>query len=118
MTTTADCLHCGAPIPPKSATGGRPRLYCGEKCRQLAYLARLRERAKCPLDTLALTHLSTVGERLVVERHYAPLGDDDSAPWMVSATVAGETYSAVDVDLTACIEAVEALLAEAALAAS
>ncbi len=32
------CPQCGAPV--HSATGGRPRIYCGGTCRQIAHRAR------------------------------------------------------------------------------
>ena len=36
-----NCAVCSAPLPPY--LGGRPRTYCGGRCRKLAEYARLRQ---------------------------------------------------------------------------
>lgn len=48
-TTEEACANCGASLPERAATG-RPRLYCGQRCRRrvadaLARARRLRARA-------------------------------------------------------------------------
>lgn len=34
MPDRTNCAHCGAPNPPKSHSGGRPRKFCSRTCRQ------------------------------------------------------------------------------------
>ena len=34
------CPRCGRPLPPPVRASGRPRIYCGDRCRVTAFRAR------------------------------------------------------------------------------
>lgn len=41
--STATCKLCGNPLPPRKGRG-RPRIYCSDSCRNLAYAEHIEER--------------------------------------------------------------------------
>ncbi|WP_156392049.1 MULTISPECIES: hypothetical protein [unclassified Nocardioides] len=67
MDKPADtCALCGNPLPPKKGRG-RPRVYCSEHCRQLAYSERLAERFENQVDEPPTAVPGSVLDRWITE---------------------------------------------------